>query len=275
MNTSRNECSLTERLAGGTPVFGPFCKMSDPTIYELIGQARFDFAIIDLEHGPMSFESAQTAVRECENSGVIPIVRVPSNADWLILRALDIAAAAVQIPGVQSASQAREAVACAKYHPIGRRGVCRYVRAAKFSAVPKEEHFVRANRDTGVIIHIEGSEGVSNLPEILRVPGIDVVFVGPYDLSQSLGVPGATNHPMVLEEMRRVVEQALDHGLVVGTFVESVEEAKMWLDRGLRYIAYSVDVGLVLDAFRRTAADLRQLLPPVKAMDVTREDEAR
>ncbi len=240
---------LKEKMMSGRPVLGPFCKISDPTVYELAALAGFDFAIIDMEHGPSGFETAQQLVRTCEMRGIGSVIRVPANRAEYVQRALDIGAHAVQVPEVNSAADARRLVAAARFFPQGQRGVCRFVRAAQYTRLQKSEYFKTANRDQQVIAHIEGRTGFDNLDAILEVAGIDVIFIGPYDLSQSLGVPGNTGDELVQKAMADIVRRSRAAGKKVGTFVESAQQAEFWMAQGVGYIAYSVDVGMILQSF--------------------------
>jgi len=121
--------------------------------------------------------------------------------------------------------EAERAVEASKFVPEGHRGVCRFVRAADYSSMDRYRYFEASNRETMVIGHIEGVEGVRNIEEILDVKGFDIAFIGPYDLSQSLGVPGRVDHPSVVEKMGEVVVKAGKRGVAVGTFVDDVKAA--------------------------------------------------
>lgn len=235
---------LRQKIADKGAVLGPFCKMIEPGGYEIMGLAGFDFAIIDMEHGPISFERAQDLVRACELVGVSPVVRIPRNEEHYIIRALDIGAHGVQVPEINTRIQAEALAKAARYYPRGERGLCRYVRAAGYSSVPSAEYIPGANESVTVIAHLEAGEGLENLDEILAVDGIDVIFIGPYDMSQSLGIPGQVRSTRLVEKMIAIVEQAKARGKLVGTFVETIEDAKAWRSRGVTYLAYSVDVGL-------------------------------
>ena len=211
-------------------VIGPFMKTCDPAFVEAAGYAGMDFVILDMEHGPASVESLQNHIRAAQVAGVLPVVRVGSYGD--ISRVLDIGAGGVQVPQVSSAKEAEAVVREAKYFPQGERGVCRFVRAARYSALEKQEYFRRANQAL-VIIQLEGQKALENLDEIMEVPGIDILFIGPYDLSQSLGVPGQTTHPAVVEQMQEIVERAKKKHILVGTFTDSEKTLKRWSDAGV------------------------------------------
>lgn len=255
---SRAVAGLRRRLREGHVVVGPFMKFGDAAAAEIMGLAGFDYVIIDLEHGPLSVETAQGLVRAARLAGAAPVIRVAANAGPDILRALDIGAEGVQVPHVDSAEAAEQAVRYARYHPEGERGVCRYVRAAGYSSEDRFRYFARANEETCVVLHIEGREGVERLEEILTVPGVDVVFLGPYDLSQSLGVPGQVRHPAVIERMQEAVRRARAAGVAVGTFADDVTVAREWVMLGVQYISYSVDVGILYEACRRAASEIKE-----------------
>jgi len=249
---------LMEKMLNHTPVLGPFCKLTEPAIYELAGLANFDFVIIDMEHGPISYETAQNIVRTCELAGISPIIRVPKNEEQYILRALDIGAHGVEVPEINNKEQAEKLAAAARYYPEGMRGLCRFVRAAEYSRMVKKDYYQFANKNTFVIAHLEGTEGMNNLDEILEVKGIDVIFIGPYDLSQSLGIPGETKNAQLIEKMKLIVNKALAKNKIVGTFVETVEDAKYWSSLGVAYVSYSVDVGLIFAKFKEITNALKK-----------------
>lgn len=249
--------SLKQKLKEGKTLYGPFCKIQDPTIVEISALSGFDFVIIDMEHGPYSIESTQNMVRAAEARGITPVVRVTENSETLILRTLDIGVKCIQVPQICTKADADRLVKSTKFYPKGERGMCRYVRAAEYTNINAANHFGNANDDVITIIHIEGMQGINNLEEIVQVDGIDVIFLGPYDLSQSCGVPGLVNDPKVVDAMKGAVETAKKYGKAVGTFTETAEKAKMWKDIGVQYISYAVDVGLVMNSFKEITAQLK------------------
>lgn len=239
-------------------VFGPFSKTSDPAFIEAMGFGGFDFVILDLEHGPTSVQHLQHLIRAAEVSGIFPIVRVKEHNLSLIGEALDIGAGGIQIPQVTDAQSAQQVVRAAKFSPAGMRGVCRFVRAANYSATDRFDYF-RAANETVVIVQLEGKEALDHLEQIIAVPGIDIVFVGPYDLSQSLGVPGKIDHPLVAETIREIVAKCLHHRITVGTFVDTLADAQKWGGLGVKYLSYSVDVGLFYEKCKADVAAMRKL----------------
>lgn len=242
------------KLKEGKPVFGPFMKSTDPAFIEVAGYSGFDFVILDMEHGPSGFCEMQNLIRAALLANVFPIVRTSDNSEVSIAKPLDLGALGVQTPQVTSAKMAEECVKAARFFPKGERGVCRFVRAANYSSLPREEYFSNAN-EILFIIQVEGKEAIQNIDNILKVEGIDIVFIGPYDLSQSLGVPGQVNHPIVIEAMNNIVKRARDLGVVVGTFTDTSQSVVLWKEAGVQYISYSVDVGIFTNACTQLVKD--------------------
>jgi 4-hydroxy-2-oxoheptanedioate aldolase len=227
-----------------------FCELPCPETLEIAGIAGWDFAVIDCEHAPIGASMLPAMVRAATAAGLPAIVRVPSNDPAHIQHALDCGAAGVQIPQIASVEAARAAVASARFHPAGRRGLNPFVRAADFSATPVREFLARSNDSTTLVLQIESAAGIAAADEILEVPGIDVLFIGPYDLSQSLGIPGDTSHQRVFEAGARLVDSAARKGVAVGVFTNSEPERRKWQAAGVRYLCFSVDTVLLLKAMK-------------------------
>ena len=247
--------TFKKKLREGKPVFGPFMKSTDPAFVEAAGYSGFDFVILDMEHGPSGFSEMQNLIRGALLANIIPIVRTSDSSEISIAKPLDIGALGVQIPQVTSARMAKDCVRAARFFPSGERGVCRFVRAADYSSMPREEYFRKSN-ETLIIIHLEGKEAILDIDNILKVEGIDIVFIGPYDLSQSLGIPGQVTHPQVIDEMNKIVKRARDLGIIVGTFTDTPQQADRWKKAGVQYISYSVDVGIFTNACSQLVKDL-------------------
>lgn len=244
-----------EKLKHGY-VIGPFSKVSDPAFVEVMGFAGYDFVIIDLEHGPNTVQNAQNLIRAAQVADTLPIVRVKENTPSILGEVLDIGAGGIHVPQIINAMTAREVMRLAKFAPSGMRGVCRFVRAADYSSMDRFRYFEEAN-EAVVVLGLEGTEAIENVDKIITVEGIDIIFVGPYDLSQSLGVTGQIDHPRVAERMVQIIDKCLAKGIAVGTFVETIDSAKKWRDLGIKYICYSVDVGIFTDACREIVRGIR------------------
>ena len=243
MPTMGSVARFNAALASERGALGPFMITSDPAFVEAAGHAGYDFVLLDMEHGPGTFENLQNLIRAANVAGVCPVVRVPRGTDIWIDRALDVGAGAVLVPQIDTAEQARAVVSAAKFSPVGTRGTCRFVRSAGYGAVPGPQYFSQA-QETAVIIQAEGKKAVENLDEILDVPGIDVLFVGPYDLSSSLGHVGEIDHPEVIACIQGIIEKANAKGVKLGCFADTVEGGKKWRDMGVKFIGYSCDTYL-------------------------------
>ena len=230
-------------------VFGIFAKTCDPAFIEILGYAGADYVIIDLEHGPNSVQNVQNLVRGAQVSELMPIVRVKESCASVMSEVLDIGAGGIQVPQISTREDAEAVILRTKFAPMGQRGVCRFVRAANYSAKDRFTYFKEAN-EAVIILQIEGQAGIDNLDDIISVKGIDAIFIGPYDLSQSLGVPGQIDHPAVEAKMLEIVKKCAAVGVTVGTFVDTIENAKKWKALGVKYISYSVDVGIFCDAVK-------------------------
>ena len=247
------------RLRAGECVFGCFIRYPEPGLAELVALQGFDFVVLDGEHGTMEPRECENMVRAAELRGVTPLVRVPENRPATILRFLDTGAQGVHVPLVGSAADADAAVRSVKYGPRGRRGLTA-VRAASYGQEePLGEYVERANQETLVVIQIETREALEQVPGIAAVDGVDVVFVGPTDLSHTLGVPGQTAHPLLEEAYEGVARGVQGSDAALGVLVPDEAGAAVWRERGARYIAVTVDSLLVRRA--------RELLAALRAED--------
>jgi 4-hydroxy-2-oxoheptanedioate aldolase len=178
--------------------------IADPQIVEIIGLAGFDAAFIDMEHTTYDLHDVQLAVMAAERSGITSIVRTPGFDPAFILRLLDIGVQGVQVPHVSSAATAREAVRAVRYPPLGERGMAAGSRAADYGRIPLVEHMAQSNREVLLACMIEDMAAVERIDEIAAVEGVDLLAVGPSDLSRSLGVSGQPDHPRLVAAIDRV-----------------------------------------------------------------------
>lgn len=236
------------KIKAGEAVYGCFTRYPEAGIVELLAHQGFDFITFDAEHGTIEPRDCEHMTRAAEVRGVTPLVRVPTNQTPVILRYMDVGTMGVQVPWVGTAEEAERAVQAVKYFPRGTRGMAG-VRAANYAQqVPLAEYVSEANRETMVILQIESQEGVRNASEIAAVDGVDVIFIGPMDLSQSFGHPGQPGHPDVQAGMNTIIEACQANGVAFGTAVATAEAAADWRKRGARYILATIE------AFLRTGA---------------------
>ena len=237
--------SLKSRLRNGDTVFGLWCVIPSASAMNIIASAGFDFVIIDLEHGPASFETAEEMVRAAQSVGVAAVVRLGLVYEEYILKALDIGADGVLTAHVSSQEDAKEAVELAKYHPGGKRGFSPYTRAGRYSGGNIAEHAREQNERTIVGVLVEGKEGIENLPEIVTTPNLDLVYVGAYDLSQALGMPGEVGHPMVKEAMKDAIQTIRSAGVSAGGYVaRNADDIRWMVGLGMQFITYLTDCAL-------------------------------
>ncbi len=224
------------KLKAGETVFGCFVRYPDATVIDVLGYQGWDFIVFDAEHGTIEPRDCEHMVRAAELHGVTPIVRVTTNSPPVILRFMDTGAHGLHVPWVNSLDETKAAVRSVKYHPLGTRGLAG-VRAADYGQlVPFKEYVQQANAETLVVIHIETAEAIEQLARMVTVDGVDVFFIGPTDLSHSLGVPGQPQHPLVQASMQRVIETVAGSNAALGIMVPTMEAAREWRARGAQYI---------------------------------------
>ena len=247
---------LKQKLKNGEVVLGPFMNCAYPAFVEICGLAGFDFVVIDLEHGPLNILVAEDLCRAADCVGIAPVVRVSKNDPAQIQRALDIGSTGVQVPQIETISDAEIVVQSAKYNPIGCRGLSFGTRAGLYTSAGSNITN-KLNAESLVVVHVEGTKGIENMEEVVKVPEIDVIFLGPYDLSQSLGIPGQVNDIRVVELMQKAVEIIRSSGKVVGTFTNNSEAAKKWIDCGVQYIGLGIDVSIFLQGCQALVKGVR------------------
>lgn len=249
---------LKETLASGQSVFGAFVYFPQPGLVEILGHAGYDFVVIDMEHSMMDFGDLPTMLMAADAAGITAIVRVGERTSVTVSKVLDAGAQGIIIPHLMSADDAREMVGLTRYPPVGTRTSCMAVRGTEYSASKFTDHVERSNKNIMVIGLIEDAPAVDAIDEIVAVPGVDVVFPGPGDLSTSLNVPGQFEHPLVIEKAEKVVRAAVKAKKAYpGMYVTTPEQAKRWLNEGAKFILYSVDFRVIFNAYRDALIMLR------------------
>jgi 4-hydroxy-2-oxoheptanedioate aldolase len=247
---------LKARLRAGDTVIGPYVRHADPGVAEILCYLGFDYLFFDGEHAPLGERECENLARVCELTGVTSIARVPANVPWMIGRHLDTGIQGVQIPMVNSAAEAVAAVRAAKYQPLGNRGLAA-ARAAKYGQVlpfSYAGYTEKSNAETMVIVQVETPAAIEALPEIVKVPGIDVIFIGPTDLSNSLGHPGEFSHPEVQAAFDRIIEIVVNSDKALGVLANTTESSLEWRARGARYLLCVVEaiIGPAVRSFLET-----------------------
>lgn len=236
----RDNATKAKLKAGGT-VYGVFTRYPNATLIEVMAYQPWDFIVFDGEHGNLQPADCENMVRAAELRAVTPIVRVTTNQPPIILRFMDTGAQGLHVPWVNTAEEAEAVVQSVKYHPRGIRGLAG-IRAADYGQAGNfADYTQKANAETLVIIHIETIQAVDELPKMAEIDGIDVIFIGPTDLSHSLGVPGRQDHPDVQAAMGRIADIVAKSDKALGIMVSNAQGARQWRDRGARYITTTVE----------------------------------
>lgn len=239
---------------------GPFLRIPRPELVEMAALAGFDFAILDLEHGPLSPADCYPMILAAERRGLRLMARIPDNSESWFKWLLDLGIGGIMVPHVRTRQDAERAVASSLFHPGGERGLCRFVRAAEFSNIPRDRYLAEANARRLLVLQIEGREGLMNLDAIAEVPGIDVIFIGPYDLSQSLGLVGQIWHEQVVHAIEEAIRACRARGVETGIFTDTPSGLVHWKQRGVRFLAYRVETEILMGAYRAAAEEARSIL---------------
>ena len=241
---------LKDKLTKRELTIGSWITFGDPAVAEIMARAGFDWLTLDMEHGSLSTDQAQQIIRTIELCGIPPLVRIMENNPDLIKKYMDMGAHGVLVPLVNSRIDAEKAVNAVKYPPKGTRGVG-LARAQHYSM--DLESYMKWNQEKSiVIVMIEHIRAVENLESIMGVEGIDGLFIGPYDLSGSLGHPGQFEHPAVHEAMEEIYRKAKASGYLIGQHIVKPDPQGVFeaIDRGVRFIGFSDDF-LYLGAYCR------------------------
>jgi len=243
-----------QRLQQGEVLLGQMVlELFAPGIGPMLAACGMDFVIFDMEHGRCDITLLAEMVAACRGSEIFPIARVPDVQYAPLSRPLDLGARGVMVPRVETKQQAEDIVSQLKYAPLGRRGVALGIAHDLYRA-GTAEFFAQANEEIAVILLLETETAFENLDEIVAVPGVDVAWVGHYDLTVSLGIPAQFEHPRFLAAMDALVAACRRHGVAPGFLPPSPESAVHWIGKGFRAISLGSDIGVYLDGVRRFRA---------------------
>ena len=233
-------------------------EFATPGIGHILKAAGLDFAFFDMEHSGFSFETLKSAIRYFEAAGLPVIVRVPALENDMLARACDMGAEGLMAPMISTVAQAQAMVDSVKYHPIGKRGVGLQMAHDNYRAAPVAEALNAANDRTCVICLIETAEGAANVDGIAALPGVDGLWVGHFDLSVSLGIPGEFGHPAFIAAIDAIIAAARKHGKALGRLVPNVEQGIAFHKQGFDFICYSGDVWVLRDGLAAASKAIRE-----------------
>lgn len=241
--------NLKERLRGGETLLGCFLNLGSPLTAEMIGNAGFDFAVLDLEHGSGTEANVLHQLQALEHTKTRSVVRVEGHARQRSHRVLDLGAHGIMFPRVNTAGEARDCAAAMRYPPHGVRGVASMNRACRFGDTFRE--YVEASRDSLLgVFQIETIEAIKNVDEIAAVDGADVLFIGPLDLSMSLGILGQFDHPEFTKALELTAAAARKHGKTTGVLMANPGMFDRYYELGFRFLACGSDGAMVNQAAR-------------------------
>jgi 4-hydroxy-2-oxoheptanedioate aldolase len=246
---------LKARLKAAKPVFGTWSHLPYTTVVEIVGAAGLDFIVFDMEHGPHSMADMPALYCAAENRGLVPVTRVPGAGNSNILRVLDSGTRGVMVPHVDSAAFAAECLEAMVYGPSSRnRGIATLTRSSMFNYKDERLHLDGAAAKTLSVLMVEDRQGIDDIDAICDLPGLDVLFLGIYDMSQSLGLKGDLTDPVFQKVFRDTAKRVADKGVAIGCYAHTAEAAEPLIDLGVRFITIGVDGGVLRRGYDAVAA---------------------
>jgi 2-dehydro-3-deoxyglucarate aldolase/4-hydroxy-2-oxoheptanedioate aldolase len=252
----RNNQVKQKLQAGGVSIGTFVFEFNTTGIGRIVAEAGAEFCLFDMEHTGWSVETVRMLIATTRSTATVPIVRVPATEYHFVARVLDMGAMGVMSPMVESAEQARRLVASAKYPPVGRRGAAFGVSHDDYTGGGVTAKMESANRETLLIAQIETADGLRNVDEIAAVDGIDVLWIGQFDLTSFLGIPGQFDHPQFFAALDRVLAACRAHRKTPGFMVTDVDNGRDMLSRGFRMLSYGGDLWLYQATLRQGIAAL-------------------
>jgi 4-hydroxy-2-oxoheptanedioate aldolase len=250
---------VKQQLEAGEVAFGTWLQTASLTMANILAHAGMDFVTIDMEHGPASFSDAEAIVYAIEAGGSTPMIRLGDGSAPNVLKACDLGVQSILVAHVQTAEVASGIVSAMKFAPEGERGMAPFTRLHDYSGADLAEKLREANRWQLAGVLVEDTLGLSNLAQILDVDGVDLVYLGIYDLSQTLGLAGQVDHPEVLDTVSRAVGEINASGKVAGAVCRDPEHLRWLLKTGFRYISYLCDTAIMAQAARAVVSDYRSV----------------
>jgi 4-hydroxy-2-oxoheptanedioate aldolase len=241
---------VKDRLANGGSVLGTWMQIPSPDLANVIASTGLDFVTIDMEHGAHSLETAATMLYAIESAGCHGMVRLGRDDATDIPRICDSGCQSILVAQCQSGAEADRIVRAMLYPPDGDRGLAPFTRLHGYSAEDLETKLYDANRRQLAGVLVEDREGLRNLDDIVETAGLDLVYLGIYDLSQSLGLAGQVDHPDVVDTVREAVETINASGLAAGAVARDAAHLVWLLDAGFRYVSYLCDTAIIAEGFR-------------------------
>lgn len=249
---------LKEKLMKDLPVLGTWIVVPSINNIDIISSSGVDFVIIDREHGPITFETAQEMAIACQARNVSPLMRVGDIEKSFIQNALDIGVHGIQIPNIETKDDALKVVNYSKYPPVGNRGFSPFTRAGDYTNLNSKKLLEESNSNTLIVLNIEGKDAIKNIDEIVSVKDIDIIFVGLFDLSKELNIPGEIENPKILDALKLIAKKCQDNGIYVGTIATNLNQIEQFIAIGLKYIVYGVDCNIIKSSYENVVKHFKQ-----------------
>lgn len=240
---------LKTRAKNGEKILGTMImNFANPDLPKIFKVCGFDMFVIDSEHGYMDYSSIAAMISVAKSEGINVIVRVPEVRREVVLKYMEMGADGLLLPNVQTKEQAQKLVEYSKYAPLGDRGVALLKAHAGYKAQNASEYMQKANEDTILMVQIESGIGVANIDDIIGVEGIDVAFIGPNDLSQSLGIMGQFEHEVFIKAIDKIITSAKSHGKVCGMHMGNIPALLKWYEKGMNFNLYSNETAMIIES---------------------------
>jgi 4-hydroxy-2-oxoheptanedioate aldolase len=257
MQTNR----VLEKLrAGKAALVTTVTPYASPKLTEMIGMLDFDCVWIDMEHQDYSYDQLFDMALGCRATGIVPMARIRKGDYWSYSRPFEAGATGIMVPHCRSGAEAAEIVRYSRFHPLGLRGLDGVEANADYGLAPTAEYMAHTNRETFVCVQIEDREGVEDVEAIAATEGIDILFVGPADLSQSYGIPLQTQDPIIRGAIERVADAAARHGKWWGIPVGTAEQGQRYYEMGARFLACGAAIIILQQGWQRIRQDFDALL---------------
>lgn len=245
---------LKEKIKNKEKVLGTFFELGSMSVIECLGQTGLDFVIIDNEHGPFETESTMDYIRACDTVGLTPLVRVREISRPAILKPLDIGAKGLIVPCIETVEQAKKVVEYGKFSPIGKRGFCPsrkdYWGYSHPQGQPIDVGMKQENENTLLILQCETVGCLENIETIVSMDGVDGIFIGPFDLSISMGIPGQFDNPEFLKAVDKILSACKKYNKISSVFTGRFDDIDKYYKQGFDIVTYSLDTNLLVNAVK-------------------------
>ena len=253
---------LRDLYAAGTPAIGTFCNMGDMSTIECLGYTGMDYVIIDTEHGPFDTETAMNLIRAAESVGLVPVVRIADVTHKEIQRMADCGAQALIVPCLRTLEDFKKCVDLTKFAPVGNRGFIKG-RGCGFgnvpwADVPLEEYMANSNERLMLIPQCETVEALEQIEEIVALEGIDGIFIGPFDLSITMGIPAQFKNPDFIAAVNRIYTACKNAGKPVYIYTNNVAESRAYIEQGFDGIANGLNSVILVQAYKDIVNEIKK-----------------